>query len=109
MSECMQTCQKLQHARAPRIETLDELYVIAKKIAEVVYQPGTQNLYPQSHSPAIWLAITEEDDDKWTAADTVTIVLPNCGQTRTRDTWGCCHSGRSGNQPRARTTSCWDN
>ena len=65
MSECMETCQKLQHARAPRIETLDELYVIAKKIAEVVYLPGTQNLYPQSHSPAIWLAITEEEDDKW--------------------------------------------
>ena len=63
----MHTCEKFQKSRSPKIENVDEMLNVLQKVAEVLYQPGTQSLYPKTlSSTAVWLPITDKKEEgKW--------------------------------------------
>ena len=66
MMECMQTCQKMQNARSPKLENVDEMFVFLKKIAEIVYQPGTQTLFPNALGSSVWSSLSDaEEEGHW--------------------------------------------
>ena len=63
----MKTCEKFQKSRSPKIENVDEMLNFLQKVAEVIYQPGTQSQYPKAlMSTAVWLPITDKKQEgKW--------------------------------------------
>ena len=65
MTECMQTCEKLDKSRGPNIKNVAEMNAFLQKFADIVFVPGTSKLFPKALNAA-WLAITDEnEEDNW--------------------------------------------
>ena len=83
MRECMQTCEKLDKSRGPKLENVDEFNTFLKKIAETVYFPGTSKLFPNALA-AYWISITDESVEgtwvDWFTGDSVDLTNASSGQ-----------------------------
>ena len=62
MTECMETCQKYEKARAPELRKLDDMHRVLHKIADAVYLPGTAVQFPRAISGSVWMSITRTDE-----------------------------------------------
>ena len=62
MTECMETCQKYEKARAPELRKLDDMHRVLHKIADAVYLPGTAVQFPRAISGSVWMSITRIDE-----------------------------------------------
>ena len=62
----MQTCQKLENSRVPKLTNVQEMEIYLQKIAEMYYIPGTSKYYPGAVSETVWMAITDKmEEGKW--------------------------------------------
>ena len=86
MTECMQTCEKLDKSRGPNIKNVAEMKTFLQKFADIVFVPGTSKLFPKALSAA-WLAITDENEEDnwvdWYNGDSVDILDGVNGQLGT--------------------------
>lgn len=47
MTDCMQTCQNFQNSRVPEIQNKLDMLLLAKKLEEAVYIPGSAKFLPK--------------------------------------------------------------
>ena len=65
MTECMQTCEKMDKSRGLNIKNVAEMKAFLQKFGDIVFVPGTSKLFPKALNAA-WLAITDEnEEDNW--------------------------------------------
>ena len=73
----MLTCQNLQEARAVKTENVAQFKLFIQKMKDVVYIPGTENLYPNAFQAA-WIAVTDAKEEgtwlDWYTDDKVDIM-----------------------------------
>ena len=48
MIDCMETCPKMQEARAPYTDNMEQLREVMDTVSDIVMVPGTQFRYPNT-------------------------------------------------------------
>ena len=63
MIDCMETCPKMQEARVPYTDNMEQLRDVMEMVSDIVMVPGTQFRYPHTVGTMVWGTHTDVDEE----------------------------------------------
>ena len=63
MIDCMETCPKMQNARVPYTDNMDQLNQVMDLVSDIVVIPGTQFRHPHTISTIFWGTHTDAEEE----------------------------------------------
>lgn len=66
MVDCMETCPKMQEARVPYTDNMEQLQEVMDMVSDIVMVPDTQFRYPHTVGTMVWGTHTDvEEEGTW--------------------------------------------